>query len=675
MKNKIKISSYLISTLLLISGCASKDLDRLTPNLNFNKNSKNLTINTFSVQKGDNLSMLIFNLNKKGFNIVEYPLDSDELIFDIDIKNININDALYYLNNKYDRKLYLKVSANSRLIYLKDKKTEIKKSIMLKNKEKIALIKKDIEKKKVFDIPIEVNQDISYSELFNNLRYLGFNIILKVTPEAKDENNSNDKKKDKIDVEELPSKNFSISTYTNQNSNNTFIPNGINVAGNTGNNINNQMRMIGNINNGFNNNMNNGFNNMNNGFNNMNNNMMNGIILTPPVFDQKSLVGKYKGSLLDLLSEIEHEYELFIDFEPVTKTITITDKKMKFYDLKLQPLQIQSSGKNMNGQTVDNLTNLVVDTIKPFEDLEMELRQMVSTKNIVLNRTNGTLSIYGNKGDLERTDIIIDKFNEIYGKSVVINFKIYEVQLNDKNQFGIDYSNIVKEYGKFAFNLNTNMTSSIISTNANGLTIQKTNGTSDNQNLNKGIFQFLNTFGKTTIVTRPILETINNLPVTMNITNSQDYVKSIEETITSDRTDTNGVIIKGEVSQNIKTDTIDTGFKLTLYPRIEKDGIKIALKPNISSLISLDKYEYGTETQRKSIQLKNTSHKDFTQNILIKPNETVMIGGYIIDKSKGDKNSLPMIGKENSFFDVIGSSKSRSIKKSELIFTISATIK
>ena len=390
------------------------------------------------------------------------------------------------------------------------------------------------------------------------------------------------------------------------------------------------------------------------------------------VFNRDKVISNYYGTIKDFLKDLSLESNLFIKVKG--KNIYFSDKITKYYTLKLQPVQISTS---------DNFNNIMVDAVKPLEDLQTQLETLVKEHGTFnINKTDGTLTVHGDEYALTVCDEIVDNFNEIYGKSVKLELNIYEVELSDEKAAGLDLKNIVNHAFDLQYKVNVNLATNIqVSENSPITSIiigDKKGDTFDD----KLFFKFLNQYGKTRVVTKPILETVNNLPVTMDFTQEIDYVKKIEERITrsiytDDNNDNNRVYNDNIIDKtvDIDVDTFKSGFMLSLLPRIEEDNtVKIVLKPKITKLIGLIPYEYGDEENRKMIQLKNSSHKEISQIIKVRDGEVAIIGGYITDKTGYSKNGLPFVGNDDNPLDILTSSRNRNRTKSELIFTIKASI-
>ena len=329
----------------------------------------------------------------------------------------------------------------------------------------------------------------------------------------------------------------------------------------------------------------------------------------------------------------------------------------------------------------------------PLVDLKTSLDDMIkSHATYSINKSSGTLSVTGNYEAIKITDKLIQDFHSIYDKAIKLELHIYEVALADDNQFGIDYSflknevvgNLISPTMSFATNntvgLDTAVNSfamnkysgTILSTSTASSTPGESSTTTTAPSNTQGIiFKYLNKYGRTTVLTKPTLGTINNLSVRLNITDSKDYVYSLNQT--SNATTTTGVSATTS-SSTPEIKTVDTGYTLILHPKIEGEFIKVIVKNSSSTLNALTPYVYPSNGSNQTIYLKDISSRDFSETVKVKEGEIAIIGGYMYDSKSSDKNGMPYVGADDSSFDALTSGKSKVRNRKEIVITISAKV-
>lgn len=356
-------------------------------------------------------------------------------------------------------------------------------------------------------------------------------------------------------------------------------------------------------------------------------------------------VSDYSGTLKKIIQKIAIENKLFIKYQQ--GIIVLSENDTRSFSLKIPYLDLATE------EMFENITSL---QLTPYEDLESQLQTVMSDETkININKSNGTIIIRGNYDDLREAQLVIKNFHEIYSRSIALDVYIYEVDLSKSNKLGVSFesSDLKLDLGK--------------------LTTATTTGLSTAAFNDKLFINFLNQFGNTRILTKPKLETINGIPVSMKITTKQDYVANIEEaSSTTSNTNTSSTAN----TTNVEKETVETGFRLGIYPMAQKDGkIKLIIKPLISQLMKIEPYEYGTTESPKTIQLITTTEKDFSQIININDGEVAIISGYIYEKDNKTKDTLPGIdSSEDTFLDFLMGTKGSNRSKTEMVIAVKATV-
>lgn len=416
-------------------------------------------------------------------------------------------------------------------------------------------------------------------------------------------------------------------------------------------------------------------------------------------FKPSNTVKEFKGKLPELLKLIASEENLFVRVGK-DGSICLEDLETRNFDLKLPKIK-EKTALNADGgissssipSSTDSSSSSVSSSslngtsssgeVDPLSDLSKEIDAIFSgDKNIkyFINKSSGVLTVTASYKDMKRMSIIIKKFQDIYSKHIQIEMHVYEITLNDHNAFGVDYSMLGDELMgnglKVASGLSTGLTSSLPTSVSNSAFLTVLNAGTENSAASgktSGIlFKYLNKFGRASILTKPMLGTVNNFPVRLDVINSKDYVYKISQTQTG--TATNGTQTNVTTTEpEIKT--IQTGFSLVLHPRIEGDYIKIAMKNIVSNLNGLTQIKYGqtkNNPEGNTLQLKDVSSREFEETVKLKEGEMAIIGGYQYTKQASTKAGLPLTTAADSSFDALTSAKDRQTEKVEIVMTLQA---
>lgn len=340
-----------------------------------------------------------------------------------------------------------------------------------------------------------------------------------------------------------------------------------------------------------------------------------------------------------------------------------------------------SSRANNNSPGIGTLVGK--GDMSPLKDFKDQLKDMLENKAIFsLNETQGTLSVTGDFESIKTADKLVEDFHDIYGKAIKLEFHVYEVSLSNKNAFGIDYNllktQLIADSIQTKVGIDTGLTNALtlgsesanqqfFSKNGTLITSEGSQAVEKTQGL---IFKYLNKYGRTSVITKPTLGTINNLPVKLDVVDSIDYVYSIQQNLST--TTTTGVSNTSSTNEP-EIRSVVTGFSLVLHPKLEGEFIKVAIKNITSTLNGLTPYTYG-ENGENVIRLKDVSAREFDETIKIKEGEIAIIGGYMYEKKNSLKNGLPYTGPEDTVYDALTSAKETNTEKVEIVVTISAKI-
>jgi type IVB pilus formation R64 PilN family outer membrane protein len=267
-----------------------------------------------------------------------------------------------------------------------------------------------------------------------------------------------------------------------------------------------------------------------------------------------------------------------------------------------------------------------------WSDIEKELGNMLSSKgNIAFNTRQGSVVVQDNDFVLSQVRDRIEKINEEAKRTVTIDFSIVNVKVDDSNNLGVNWSYVndsLKSGLLGGFDLATGLgglSSSLQNSTVNqlGSLDPLFNGnffgiqTNDNFNMLLGI---LNQIGSVNISTRTTFPTLNNHPMSFQITQNEDYVASIDRETNSETGDEN-------VSTEI--DTVKDGVTLTVTPRIIGEEVRLEYSMSLNVNDGLVQAP-GID----GVQLPRESNKDFNQSIIASNGQTTVVMAYQKEDNK-----------------------------------------
>jgi type IVB pilus formation R64 PilN family outer membrane protein len=273
-----------------------------------------------------------------------------------------------------------------------------------------------------------------------------------------------------------------------------------------------------------------------------------------------------------------------------------------------------SSGTSgTSGSTsTQNRTNMTLES-DLWTGIQQSVRIMLSDagrNNFYASADLGTITITDEPERLEKVNKYLEDLNKDLGRQVTMHLAIYNVEIDESDTVGVDWSAI---WGSGAGDLAASfggMTSSTGTTLQNiGINVLK--GPFANT---KFILGALNKMGKTSLVTRGQIMTMNRQSAPLQVVDEVSYLAKTTTTTTTTSTSTSmepGVVI--------------TGFSTTVTPKIEPDGdILLQFSGDISDLKSLDSYS----SNGSSIQLPQKSVRDFLQRVRVRSGDTLVLTGF-----------------------------------------------
>jgi type II secretory pathway component GspD/PulD (secretin) len=169
------------------------------------------------------------------------------------------------------------------------------------------------------------------------------------------------------------------------------------------------------------------------------------------------------------------------------------------------------------------------------------------------------------------------------------------------------------------------------------------------------MIKYLQTFGKTRILSNPSLSVVNNHEAKIHIGERRAYVTTTTTTGTTSST----------VSEDVTY--LDIGVKLSITPMINDDGyVTMKVKPEISSIVG----EIITPS-KNVIPILDTSECETT--VIAKDGATIMLGGLGREEKVEDTQGVPILRKI-PFIGFLFSQSTKRVMRSELIILLTPII-
>ncbi|MGG5839615.1 type II and III secretion system protein [Huaxiibacter chinensis] len=256
-----------------------------------------------------------------------------------------------------------------------------------------------------------------------------------------------------------------------------------------------------------------------------------------------------------------------------------------------------------------------------WDDVEDMAKNYVTSGNYNLFKDSSILMVNSRPSEYEALSKALDKYKADNSRQFIITYRIYIVDKAKEKSLGggLDF-----KYGD-AHNT-INLTSSLFDNLAGGISAGWKNSHVD---INAGLDALYKLTGSESLQSGSFI-TRNNMPVPVNMTQSQFYVSSRTRT-----TDDNG-----EVNVDVETSEIVTGTSFIITPRVLSDGrIEVVSGFTKRFLNSIDEYD--------DVQLPNVSTTESFNSSIIKPGDLLVVGKYEVKNTK-DGLQYQVLGAEDA---------------------------
>lgn len=318
--------------------------------------------------------------------------------------------------------------------------------------------------------------------------------------------------------------------------------------------------------------------------------------------------------------------------------------------------------QNQDLENEDNLIK-IIEKIDFWQELETQLQNILNinpneTKkdqsNLVINPLAGVISITARPSKVALAKDFIQNLSEKLLRQIAIDVSILAVDISNEKQRGIDWSKFELGFNSYIDNTPSNISFK------RGASDSLTIAANVNFSLD-GLLNFLDTNGKTHIISRPHITTLNNQQALISVGDNINY--RTPETTEYDN------------SNNSRTKTayhqysIFVGVLLNITAQIsDNEEIILRINPSLSNL----KYQNNTMQGIREIA-PDTTQKKLSSTIKAKNGETIILGGLIQSSDIEMIKSVPLLS-SMPIFGWLFDSKKMANKRTELIFVITPRI-
>ena len=343
------------------------------------------------------------------------------------------------------------------------------------------------------------------------------------------------------------------------------------------------------------------------------------------------------------------------------------------------PSEVGNSSSSDNGSSDIKNENNLIRTTERFhfwEKLDAELKAIlnnnsehITAPDPIINENAGLITVTATPSQLKRVEKYIAEMQRRLKKQVIIDVSIIAVDLNNEYKQGVDWSKFELGFNSYIGNQGSNTGSSAIWTNkGNSLSdgFGRTLNIAANLNFSlDGMINFLETNGKTKVVSSPKVTTLNNQQALISVGDNINY--RVQEQTDSGNSNSD------RLTTTYKQYSVFIGILLNLLPEVsDNNKIMLRINPSLSSFKYAEDDTRGQNTAIREIA-PDTVQKKLSTVVQVNSGDTIILGGLIGQTKNKQNTAVPLLADIPLIGNVFKSTRD-GIRTTELIFVITPRV-
>lgn len=212
-------------------------------------------------------------------------------------------------------------------------------------------------------------------------------------------------------------------------------------------------------------------------------------------------------------------------------------------------------------------------------------------------------------------------FQRIRASTALIVFQVYiwEVALNTANSTGIDWARIEK-FGKFKAGISFSGGASADFTPVS-IGLPTTSG--EVEFGSDDVLEFISTYGAVKTISQPQVTVLSGAQATLRAADTVNYVSSLTRTVD-----------QGDVSVSTETDSVDTGFTLTIASGWDNATVYGTISIELQEFRRFQEFD----AEGTTLQLPETTERELATQIRMRPGDSLLIAGLVRENDQFDKS-------------------------------------
>ncbi len=292
-----------------------------------------------------------------------------------------------------------------------------------------------------------------------------------------------------------------------------------------------------------------------------------------------------------------------------------------------------SSGSSGNSSTSETKQKTQVESrLSVWQGVLDSIKGMLSKNgsSVTVTAATGTVTVTDTPEVLARVEKFIEQQNAALSKQVVINVRVLSVDLNDGENYGINWDIVYRSMaGNAGFSFKNSFfdpgsaTSPTLNLNilsSAGRVGQDPNGKLTGASIaswagSQALVNALSSQGKVSQITSASLTTLNNQSAPLQVGRQTTYLASSTTTVTQG----------AGTTTTLQPGMLTTGFSMSIVPHIfDRGQLMLQYAIDISSLLGM----YTVNSNNSSIQAPDVDTRNFMQRVMLTSGDTLVMTGF-----------------------------------------------
>jgi len=314
-------------------------------------------------------------------------------------------------------------------------------------------------------------------------------------------------------------------------------------------------------------------------------------------------VANLKGDLDKVVSRVCSLADLYCSYEDGTLVV----KDTQTFTVSLPPIGNVDGGQDFINDVITGLSAIIGSNGRlPVSD--------PTTRTVIYGATQRTSKLAANYFERLRANTAM----------IVFETYIWEVSLDAGNSTGIDWE-AAESFGKFRSSITLNGSVGADFTNPVSIGLPQTVGATP-----ADLVEFLSQFGAVKTISQPQITVLSGASAELRVADTENFVSEVTSTISGDNATT-----------SVSTDSVDSGFTLTIDSSWDKSTVYANVNINLTNVDQIEDFTFsdsgagGTDT---IIQLPQTSERELSTQIRVRPGDSVLIAGLVRETDNFDSS-------------------------------------